>query len=132
MRPNSKQSVALTVLLATGATLATAGPALARDRGNGVTANGQCSSGATWKLKAKPDDGGRVEVEFEVDSNQAGQSWAVSLRDNGDRFFAGHRTTTQPSGSFSVQRLTANRAGNDVIRARATHGSQTCRGSATL
>ncbi|MDQ1698020.1 MAG: hypothetical protein QOJ03_3373 [Frankiaceae bacterium] len=130
MNNNRKSTLALAVVLATGATLATAGPASARG-GDGVTAHGQCSGSATWKLKAKPDNG-RVEVEFEVDSNRVGQTWSVRLHDNGQRFFAGSRTTQAPSGSFSVHKLTANRAGSDVIRARATHGAQTCRGSVTL
>jgi hypothetical protein len=130
MNNNRNFTLALAVVLATGATLATAGPANARG-GDGVTASGQCSGNATWKLKAKPDNG-RVEVEFEVDSNQVGQSWSVGLRDNGQRFFLGSRTTQAPSGSFSVHKLTANRAGSDVIRAFASHSSQTCSGSVTL
>jgi hypothetical protein len=131
MTNNRKCTLAIAMVLATGATMATAGPASARGGADRVLAHGQCSGHATWKLKAKPDDS-RVEVEFEVDSNRAGQSWTVRLRDNGDRFFAGTRTTKGPSGSFSVTKFTANRAGDDVIRARAVHNEQVCHGSVTL
>jgi hypothetical protein len=31
-----------------------------------------------------------------------------------------------------VHRLTADRAGGDVIRARSVHGAQVCRGSVTV
>jgi hypothetical protein len=128
MTTTRKHTIALALVLATGATLATAGPAAARGGGGGVIAHGQCSDGATWKLKAKPDNS-RLEVEFEVDSNKVGQRWTVRLRDNGERFFAGNRTTQEPSGSLAVHKLTANRSGEDVIRARAVHGEQVCRGS---
>jgi hypothetical protein len=109
----------------------TAVAAPASHGGNAVRASGGCSSSAVWKLKAKPDNGA-LEVEFEVDSNANGQVWKVRLKDNGDRFFAGKRTTAGPSGSFSVQQSTANRGGNDVIRARAVHGDEICRGTLTV
>jgi hypothetical protein len=99
--------------------------------GNAVRANGECSGSTVWKLKAKPDNGA-LEVEFEVDSNVTGQVWKVRLKDNGERFFAGKRTTAGASGSFSVHQSTANRAGKDVIRARAVHGDEICRGTLTV
>jgi hypothetical protein len=97
-----------------------------------VTHSGSCSGSANWKLSAKHDDTGKIEVEWQVDSNKAGQSWTVRLRDNGQLFMSGTRTTAAPSGSFTVHRLTANRAGDDVIRARSVHGAQVCRGSVTV
>ena len=99
--------------------------------GNAVRANGACTGPAVWKLKAKPDNGA-LEVEFEVDSNVNGQVWKVRLKDNGERFFAGKRTTAGASGSFTVHQTTANRAGDDVIRARAVYGEQVCRGKLTV
>ena len=99
--------------------------------GDAIRANGGCTGSAVWKLKAKHDNGA-IEVEYEVDSNQSGQVWTVRLKDNGDRFFAGKRTTGGASGSFTVHQNTANRAGDDVIRARAVHGDQVCRGKVTV
>ncbi len=99
-------------------------PAQARG-GGGVEARGTCGAGVTFKLKAKHDDG-RVEVEYELDSNRVGQLWTVSLTDNTVSIFSGQRRTAAPSGSFSVRVLTTDRAGADVIRSRATLGGQVC------
>jgi hypothetical protein len=54
------------------------------------------------------------------------------LRDNGELFFSGQRTTQAPSGSFTVEKRTADRVGSDVIRARAVHGDRVCVGSVTV
>lgn len=80
--------------------------------------SGHCSAVAVWKLKAKTDDG-RLEVEFEVDSNRNGQRWSVAINDNRVRVFTGARTTVAPSGSLEVERRIANRAGRDRITASA-------------
>jgi hypothetical protein len=110
------------------APVALAGPASAS--GGGVEARGTCGT-TTWKLKAAHDDG-RIQVELEIDSNRVGQTWSVRLTDNGTTVFSGTRTTLAPSGSFEVRKLIANRAGADVIRARATRGTQVCAGSVTV
>ena len=118
--------------LLAAAPLATAAAAPVKGGGDAVRASGNCGGGpAVWKLKAKHDNG-RIEVEYEVDSNVSGQVWIVRLKDNGDRFFAGQRTTAGASGSFTVEDRTANRAGDDLIRARAVHGDQICRGRLTV
>ena len=110
-------------LPASAATTAAVAPASA--------AHGLCTNGAHWNLQAKPD-GARIEWEFEVDTNRAGQVWAVRVTDNGSALFAGNRTTTAPSGSFTVRGRSANRPGNDVIRATATRGTAVCRGTVTV
>lgn len=96
-----------------------------------VRVSGKCSGNSVWKLKAKPEDGGRIEVEFEVDSNKVGQTWNVVLRDNGTTFWSGTRKTLAPSGSFSVSKLTNNRAGTDNLVGRATNPAtgEVCRGT---
>jgi hypothetical protein len=100
--------------------------------GTAVTRHGTCAGGgATYTLKAKHDNG-LIEVEWQVDSNRAGQVWTVRLRDNGELFFSGHRTTQAPSGSFTVRRSTRNRAGSDTIRARSVHGQTDCLARVTL
>ena len=119
----------LLTVVATVATLAgplTAATANASGGGTLVSRHGTCAGGgATYTLKAKHDDG-LIEVEWQVDSNHAGQTWTVRLRDNGELFFSGHRTTQAPSGSFTVRKSTANRAGSDTIRARSVHGQTEC------
>jgi hypothetical protein len=121
----------LTILIALLA--AASLPAVAPARDNpGVLKTGKCSNGATWKLKAKHEDG-RIEVEFEVDQNVTGRSWNVVLRRNGVVVFRGVRITRPPSGSFEIVRKIPNRAGPDriVASARAAAGG-TCRAALAI
>lgn len=100
------------------------GPALAKDAGTEVRTSGQCSGSATWKLKVKDDDGG-VEVEFEVDSNVVGQAWDYTVSGPGGQIASGTRTTTAPSGSFSVEVRTSG-AVTDTFTGVATFNGQRC------
>ena len=108
--------------------VATSAPAVARG-GDGVVRSGSCSSGARWKVKVGPDNG-RLEVEGEVDSNRAGQSWRWSMRHNGILVTSGSATTAGRSGSFEVRRLMTNRAGTDTVTfyARRPATGQSCSG----
>jgi hypothetical protein len=109
---------ALTLSLALGAMIV---PATAAARGgDAIRVTGSCSGHSTSKLKAKHDDG-RIEVEFEVDQNRNRQQWRVKLWDDGIRVFSGYRWTAPPSGSFSLERRIANRAGTDTIKAKAVN-----------
>ena len=99
--------------------------------GGGVQNSGSCVGGGTFKLKAKHDDG-RIEVEYEVDTNRAGQLWHVRLTDNGTTIFQGTRTTKAPSGSFDINKMTANRSGADMIRAHATFRARSCGGHVSV
>lgn len=124
---------ALTATLSTALGLGLLLAPAAAASGSGVRSSGDCSAHAAWNLKAKHDDG-RIEVEAQVDSNRAGQSWRWSIRDNGTLVRSGTATTSAPSGSFSVHRLIGNRAGTDHVVFRATRPAtgQTCRGSVSL
>jgi len=108
-------------------------PAPATAGGVEVNAGGSCSGSAEWKLEAKFDDG-RIEWEFEVDSNVNGQVWRVRVRDNGHLIMSGKRRTHAPSGSFEVERKTANRSGKDHLVARAQRGKhgQVCVGRVSI
>jgi hypothetical protein len=101
---------------ATVATLAGSVPASANDRD--VIAGGSCSGRSDWKLKLSPQDG-RIEVEYEVDSNVVGQRWRVRIAHDGVVIFRDVRITKAPSGSFTVRLLTRNHVGTDGFRARA-------------
>jgi hypothetical protein len=91
----------------------------AEARGSRATiVRGDCSGSTNWTLKAKPDDG-RMEVEFEVDSNRTGQRWTYTIRHDGVVKASGRRTTTAPSGSFSVERRIADAPGAHRITATA-------------
>ncbi len=115
-------------------TLAMFGPvSMAWAKGGDVVKTGGCSRSATWKLKLSPDNG-KIEVEFQVDSNKAGQTWRVKLFNDGSLFFTRLRTTNAPSGSFEVRRVTGNSAGADTIKGRARNikSGQLCVGKATF
>ncbi|MFL6098758.1 MAG: hypothetical protein ACJ71T_02250 [Actinomycetales bacterium] len=101
--------------------------------GDGVRAAGSCSSGGTWKLKAKHDDA-RIDVEAEVDTNRVGQTWSWRISDNGVQVASGTAKTVAPSGSFTVERRIANRAGADRMALRATNAAtgQVCTGTVSL
>jgi hypothetical protein len=105
--------------------------AMAKD--GDVIRTGSCSDASDWKLNLSPEDG-RLEVEFEVHQNRNGESWRVVMKDNDDRFFKGQRTTKAPSGSFSVEKVTNNKKGEDRVVARATNlrTGETCKGTATF
>jgi len=123
-------TAALTVGLAAPLVVA-ATPAFASGGGGGVKSSGACTNGGHFELKAKHDDGS-IEMEFEVDSNRAGQAWAVRVTDNAAVVVSRHATTAGRSGSFTVRKVIADRPGSDKIHARATFQNHTCQGSVTL
>jgi hypothetical protein len=128
-RPRLLMTTAALTIGLTAPLLATATPAFAS--GGGVRASGACTGGGHFELKAKHDDG-KIEMEYQVDSNRAGQSWAVRITDNGAAVVSRHATTAGPSGSFTIRKVIADRPGADKIRARATFQSHTCGGAVTL
>jgi len=96
-----------------------------------VIRTGACSGTSDWKLKLSPDNG-KIEVEYEVDSNVNGQTWNVKIFKDGSRIFNGNRTTSGASGSFTVRLVTSDPAGTDAFRAKATNAGQTCVGRASF
>lgn len=94
---------------------------------------GSCSANASWVMKAKHDTG-RIEMEFSVESQRAGQRWTVRVRDNGALVFTGARRTNRISRSLSVDRMLTNRAGTDRFVARAINArtGEVCRGRVAL
>jgi len=116
-------------LLAGVAGMSTA--AVAKD--GDVIRQGACSGNSDWKLKLSPENG-KIEVEYEVDSNRNGQTWAVKIFKNGNRIFNGTRTTKAPSGSFEVRLVTGDPAGSDTFRAKAVNkaSGENCVGTATF
>lgn len=95
-----------------------------------VITTGSCTSGSTFKLKAKPDNGA-LEVEWEVDQNRNGQVWTWAIAHDGVVKASGRATTVAPSGSFSVERRVVNAAGVHTISgaARNVLTGEMCRGS---
>ena len=101
--------------------------------GDFIEEDGACSSAASWIMKAKHDDG-RIELEFSVDSNRAGQTWAVRVTQNDRLVFSGKKVTNQLNRRFSVDRRPANLRGTDhfVGRARNLKTGEVCRGHVDL
>jgi hypothetical protein len=127
-----RTAIAVALPLAIAASVAATTPAFAKD--GEVRKSGVCAgSNTTWKLKAAPDNG-RLEVEFEVDSNHVGQTWNWKMFDNNAQVAAGTSKTVAPSGSFDVRRIIANKAGTDNIRARATNPATgvVCQGALSI
>ena len=131
MRRTLTAAALSTALLVAGAPLASS--AVAKGGDDRVIRTGSCSGTADWKLKATSDNG-RIEIEWEVDSNHAGQTWRVRVRDDGVLVVKTRATTGGASGSFSVQRSIANRAGGDsiVAHARDLSSGQLCVGRLTF
>lgn len=121
------RSLAVLAVAGLSTALAVTGTPVANAASDATVRTGRCSGSAHWKLAVKPDNG-RLQVEYEVDSNTAGQRWRVGIRDNGLLVARTTATTAGRSGSFSVERRIANRPGSDHIVARARHlaGGQVC------
>ena len=98
--------------------------------GEAVRVSSSCAGGAL-KLKAKHDDG-RIEVELELDTNRKSQRWSVRLLDDGATVWKGKRTTHAPSGSFSVEKRIADRAGKDHVKVRVARGGTVCSAHLTV
>ena len=125
---NSRWTRVGALALVAATTVLPAASAEAKD--GDVIRTGSCSGRADWKLKASPENG-RIEVEGEVDSNRVGQTWRWSIRHNGSLSARGTKTTSGPSGSFTVRRVMVNIRGTDRIawRARNVRSGEVCNGA---
>jgi hypothetical protein len=132
----TRTAIAALTLSTLALPLAAMAPATASHGGGGagaVRTHGGCGGPAVWKLKAKPDNG-KIQLEAEVDSNRAGQVWNWTIKHNGTVSAKGSSTTHAPSGSFTVNRRMANKAGTDnfVFRAERRATGAVCRGTISL
>ena len=118
-------------LLVSLAVVALPGAGMAKD--GDVRTSTSCSGASTEKLKIGARDGG-YEVEGEVDQNRNGKRWNWTFTNDGSQFANGSSLTKAPSGSFSVEKRIANRAGADRIVATAKNlrTGETCRASLTF
>jgi hypothetical protein len=115
------------------ALVALAAPATTMAKDGDVVRSGACTGASDWKLKLGHEDG-KIEVEFEVDQNRNGQTWNVRLKQDGNQFWSGQKTTKAPSGSFEVRKLASNKAGVHTFVGRATNPrtGEVCRGTASI
>jgi hypothetical protein len=111
----------------------TAGSPAVMAKDGDVRVAGTCTGSSTSKLKLSNEDGGRIQVEFEVDQNRNGVPWSVTLRRNGVQVASGTAITRPPSGSFEFRRVIAGTAGADRIVASATTSSgERCSATAAI
>ena len=118
-------------VLLSAAALLLALPTTASARSGDIIAQGGCTGSTSWKLKLAPRDGG-LETEYSVDSNRNGQTWSVTLSDNGTQVFSGVGVTKAPSGSFSIKLQLRDLAGPDTVKAVASNAAtgEICTGTA--
>ena len=118
-------------LLLSIAAIALPAATLAKD--GDIRKTAACSGASTVKLKIGARDGG-FEVEGEVDQNRNAKRWNWTMTNDGAQFASGSALTQAPSGSFSVERRTANGAGSDTIVFRAVNpaSGEVCRIAATV
>jgi hypothetical protein len=128
MRTRNAYPAAIGAAVLLGSVVA-AVPAHAGGGGDFTQRTGACSMGSAWTAKAKQDLN-RIELEFSVETQRAGQMWSVRVTDNGVVVFDGNRRTTVRSRSLSVDRMLTDRAGTDRFRARAVNArtGEVCRG----
>ncbi|HYU58936.1 MAG TPA: hypothetical protein VEO00_12945 [Actinomycetota bacterium] len=77
-----------------------------------------------------PEDGGRLEVEWEVDSHVAGQRWNMAIKRAGVLLKSGRRTT-DACGDAELRVVVSNAAGTDAFRGKAANlaTGETCKGT---
>jgi hypothetical protein len=126
----SRSPLVLSVLLLA---LLTVPAALAKGRDHrALRIQGVCTQQSTSELKIKREDG-RLEVEFEVDQNQTGVPWTVTLSRNDAVVKTLTATTQAPSGSFEIRGRLRGRLGTDTIKVVAMSPSgETCTADTAL
>jgi hypothetical protein len=88
--------------------------------------HGTCTQQSTGELKLRREHR-RIEVEFEVDQNQNGVPWTVTISRGGAAVTSFTATTRAPSGSFEARRVLRGRLGLDRITVTATSPTgETC------
>jgi hypothetical protein len=122
-------AAATAAALAAGA-LTVVGAGTATAKSPRVIETKDCNGIAT-KLKLSPEDG-RMEVEYELDQNRTGRTWALRLVQNGSKVAAARRTTRGPSGSLTWRVVVDDTAGTETITVRAKGSGRTCRITAAM
>ena len=89
---------------------------------------GRCSATSFWDLSLEKERG-RIDVDVDIESRQAGERWTVKVTHNGRTVFNRTRVTDD-EGELDVDRTVRNKKGKDTIAftARSSAG-ETCRGS---
>jgi hypothetical protein len=81
--------------------------------------HGSCSANSRWELNLEREHG-VIEIDADVDTPRAGQTWVVRLKHNGTLFTKVTRVTDR-EGEFEVDRRRTNQPGEDRIKLRAVN-----------
>ena len=100
---------AAAVLVVGGATLAAAPTTSAAEVER--EKSGSCTATSRWELQLEREHG-RIEVDLEVDSRRAGDTWIVRVKHDGVRFARVTRVTDR-GGEFEFDRVRNNHRGID-------------------
>jgi hypothetical protein len=120
---------ALCVAATVPSALAASGPG---GGGGEVRRKGSCSANSDWELRI--EDRGTFRVRFDVDSGIVGQTWNMSVSQNGAVIASGSRVTNDRGEAEFRLRGVANPAGTDQFTGSATNPAtgETCFGSASI
>lgn len=112
--------------------LVLAGPAVASD--DRIRRRGECTGGPSdWELIVRQESASTLRVKWKIEGGAQGQTWQLFISDNGDRIFAGNKTS-RSDGEVRVVREIADRAGGDLIKATGVNlvTGESCGGSLTF
>lgn len=94
-------------------------PAFAHDgHDHALVRQSACGGGVKSKISASPENG-RIELEYEVDNAQPGDTWKIVIRKNGAVILRTQKRVNA-AGNAEVRVLTPNGNGNERIKATAT------------
>jgi len=88
----------------------------ARAGSGDVTRSGSCSGRGEWRLRVRHETATTIRVRFSIEHLDPGDTWQLFVSDNGTRIVSTSRVV-DTGGEVRVTRVTANRGGDDRIRA---------------
>jgi len=124
----------LLLLLCVALGVGTSGIAPARADDDQVRRRDSCSGGPSeWELRVRRVDGSRLRIRFEIEEGTPDNEWQLFLSDNGRRVYAGTKVS-DAEGGVRVRRSTADRTGDDLIKASGVdlENGEICSGSVTF
>jgi hypothetical protein len=132
-------AMAIGLMAGFGILVSTAALARGRRLGDPVNTDGTCSDGtSTFTLKSQFDDtpfAQTVGAEFQVDTGIIGQTWQVTLSNNGAVFFDAPVQTVAPEGALNVTHPDqgAFSVAHTILASAVNQdGGATCTGQVTL
>ena len=100
--------------------------------GGEVRKKGPCSGNSEWEMRL--EDRGTFRVRWDVDSGIPGQTWNMSVSQNGNVIGSGSRVTNARGEAEFRLRGVANPAGKDTFAGTASNPAtgETCSATASI